>query len=468
MPVNEDRPNLVLIMTDQQRGDALGIEGRKGLDTPNLDYLAASGARFTRAYSTCPSCIPARRALLSGQFPATNGMVGMQGGVEWNPRHTMPGMLREAGYQTFLVGRSMHQHPPSKRYGYDHMEDLNIPYTPSAYQDWLADNAVSSRGGMWGHGIDPNGWIARPWHLEEHMHPTNWTVQQSLKFLERRDTSCPFFLTVSLLPPHPPLIPPAFYMQRYLDRDLGGPVIGEWANRPPSVKGQDPRSNHVILEGETWHNSAAGYYGLINHIDDQIDLLLRELKRNHPNTLIIFTSDHGELLGDHYLFRKVLPYEGSARIPLLVNGPMINSGLVVDRPACLEDIMPTFLDAAGIEIPDSLDGRSLLPLCKDQRVEWRDTIHVEHAPCYQADEGYHMLTDGKQKYIWYTETGQEQLFDLTNDPTECRDLAPIGSATNDLELWRGRMIEELKNRPEAFTDGNQLIKGRPYARMLPA
>ena len=117
--MSDARPNLLLIMTDQQRGDCLSIDGHPVLQTPNMDSLGAGGARFRRGYTTCPSCVPARRSILTGQYPATHGMVGMQGGVEWNPHTTLPQALRDAGYQTIFVGRTMHQHPRWKRYGFE-------------------------------------------------------------------------------------------------------------------------------------------------------------------------------------------------------------------------------------------------------------------------------------------------------------------------------------------------------------
>ncbi len=470
--MKDRRPNIILIMTDQQRGDCLGIEGHPCLLTPNMDSLAGAGTRFSRAYTTCPSCIPARRSLLSGQFPATNGMPGFVGGVEWEPPATLPGMLSDAGYQTFLVGRSMHQHPARKRYGYDHMI-LGSGYVAGDDYDEDLRRQSGAADGFNSHGLPFNGWNARPWPLDERLHPTYWIVDQAIRFLATRDPSCPFFLTASFYAPHPPLCPPAFYMDRYLRADVPEPVIGDWAEDPGEVSGIDIQAARgVKLEGETWRSCAAGYYGLINQIDDQIFRLLAargEAAVDWSNTVVIFTSDHGEMLGDHYMYRKCEPYEGSARIPMVIRGGRdlgFAAGQAVDRPVCLEDLMPTCLDLAGIDTPDHADGQSLLPWLRGEQPGWREYLHSEHAPCYSEPQAYHMLTDGKWKYIWRPTDGSEQLFDLTTDPDERHDLGGETVGASELNAWRTRLIEHLKDRPEGFSDGEKLIAGCPYPPLM--
>ena len=471
MPQLDDRPNFILIMTDQQRGDCLGVDGHPCLLTPNMDALAGSGSRFRRAYTTCPSCIPARRSLLTGQFPATNGMPGSVGGVPITSP-TLPGELKKAGYHTYMVGRTMHQHPSSARYGYDHVQ-LVSGYEPDPYHDLLRAT-TDQVDGFASHGLDFNGWNARPWHLDETLHPTHYIVNESLKFLENRDRTCPFFLTVSFYAPHPPLCPPAFYMDRYLRQNLPDPAIGDWANPPENQEqGLLVSSPRVHLQGEALRSCRAGYYGLINHLDDQISRLLAPRGRvgyDRRNTVFIFTTDHGELLGDHYMFRKCEPYEGSARIPFLISGGQglgLRSGQVFDAPVCLEDLMPTVLDLGGTPIPADVDGRSLVPLLRGEQTEWRPFLHGEHAPCYSQQQAHHYLVDADTKYIWRPLDGSEQLFDLEQDPHECRDLAADPAYRQRLETWRLRLIDQLRDRPEGFTDGTQLISGREYPGVLP-
>lgn len=446
-----NRPNFLVIMTDQQRGDCLSVAGHPVLQTPNMDSIAGQGTRFSHAYTSCPVCIPARRSFMSGQFPKTHGLTAYRDGLEWNPPVTLPGALKAAGYHTALVGREMHQSPRRKRFGFDHME--------IDYNAWLGRQAPENAGGMRGAGITHNDWTARPWHLDESLHFTNWTVSQAEHFLRNtRDPSCPYFLVVSFLAPHPPLVPPAFYFDRYLRQSMPAPVIGDWATPPPNQGlGLPIDSPAVHLTGERLRCCQAGYYGLINHIDDQIRRLLNPVEQLvDANTVILFTSDHGEMLGDHYLFRKSLPYDGSARIPLLISGPNLPAGQVLEQPVCLEDIMPTVLDLAGVEIPKSVDGRSLVPLLRGQRTQWRSYLHGEHAP------NMHYLTDGVEKYAWFVADGREQLFNLREDPTECHDLSRVAKHSKRVAFWRQRLIEELRSRPEGFTDGKKLVSGRTY------
>lgn len=458
-----DRPNILLIMTDQQRGDCLGVEGHPVLQTPNMDSIAHRGVRFTRAYSTCPSCIAARRSLLSGQFPRTHGMVGYRDGVGWDAPVTLPQALRDAGYQTAHVGRSMHQHPVRKRYGYETMS-LHLDYL-----DWFAANGPKDTGGWFGSGTMHNDWTAHPWPHAEPLHFTNWTVSRALDFLRTRDPSCPFFLTVSFIAPHPPLQPPPFYMERYLRTGVPEPVVGDWAPTPdPYREGDSVAPMHLRLEGEAMRSCRAAYYGLINHVDDQIRRLLCPITGVRPmtgdNTIIVFTSDHGEMLGDHNHWRKQVPYEGSARIPMLFSAPPrfgLRRGATPDLPVCLEDVMPTVLDMAGVPIPQTVEGRSLLPLLRGETPAWRDYLPIEHAPSHQS------MTDGREKYVWCVADGREQFFDLRQDPEERVNLAAAPAAAARVRRWRERLIGELKGRPEGFTDGERLIPGRPYAPALP-
>ncbi|MCP4639781.1 MAG: arylsulfatase [bacterium] len=462
-----DRPNILLIMTDQQRGDCLSIDGHPVLLTPTMDRIAGQGVRFNHAYTTCPSCIAARRSLLSGQFPATHGMRGYRDGVEWDAPPTLPQVLKENGYHTYLVGRNMHQHPPRKRYGYDHM--VIHRGDDSDYEEWLSRRQPEGSGGYYGTGVMHNDWTARPWHMPEAYHQTNWTVNEALEFLRKRDTSCPFFLTVSFLAPHPPLIPPAPYMERYLRSDLPEPVVGDWAE-PPANKGLGlgQSADRVQLEGDALRSARAAYYGLINHVDDQINRLLNPVtgidRMTAGNTIVIFTSDHGEMLGDHYLWRKILPYEPSARIPFLIRPPKrsgIAAGTVVDRAVCLEDIMPTVLSMAGIETPETVEGMDLSPLMRGEDAEERAYIHIEHAPVH------HTLTDGKEKYIWFVKDGREQFFDISEDPNELHDLAAKRRHAKRVAHWRTLLVRELADRPEGFSDGSSLIPGVRYPAVLP-
>lgn len=467
--MSESRPNIIFINTDQQRGDCLSVEGHPALMTPNMDGIAAEGVRFTHFYSGCPSCIATRRSMLSGQTAQRHGMVGYAGGIEWDAPPTLPGVLGDNGYQTRLIGRSMHQYPPRKRYGYDEME-TECHMGASDYSEWLRDVGPLDGGGKFTGGVMHNDWTARPWPFDDHLHFTNWVITRSLRFLERRDPSGPYFLTIGFIAPHPPLQPPAFYFDRYLRTGVPDPVIGDWATPPEfgEHRGDHVAPSEINLTGEALLSARAGYYGLINHVDDQLRRLLNPVegigRDLHRDTIVVFTSDHGEMLGDHHMWRKSRAYEPSARVPFLVRAPEhygLAQASVVDEPCTHADIMPTLLEMAGVPVPETCNGRSMLPLMRGESVPWRDFVHIEHVPMH------HGLTDGREKFIWDPKDGSEQFFDLTDDPTECRNRIADAAFAERVDLWRGRLVEELRDRPEGFVDGDRLVPGRPWSSMIP-
>jgi arylsulfatase len=473
------RPNILLITTDQQRGDCLGIERHPVLSTPNLDQLAREGTHFRRGYSEAPSCIPARRTLMSGMAPQAHGMVGYKDGVPWERACTLPAELSRAGYQTELIGK-LHLFPKRKRYGFQHLqlaESTTQRGVANDYIDWLRESGAVPlevvEPGV-AHGVSANGWVGRPHLLAEHQTHTFWCVNQALRFLDRRDPTAPFFLYVSFIDPHPPLTPPGHYYDRYMALDLPEPVVGDWvpAFDGPET-GQDINASRVDLDRETMRRCRAAYYGMINHVDDQLGRLFAYLAGSglKRDTFILFTSDHGEMLGDHRMFRKTYAYEASARVPFLAWAPPsmgVPRGVVTSAPVGLQDVLPTLLDVAGVPVPEGVTGRSLLPLMRGQEDGWREVLHGEHAGCYREDDGVHYLTDGHAKYLWYSQTGREQLFDLDADPQERHDLADGPDAAGRLDPWRARLTGALRGRPEGFTDGARLIPGRPHLPLMPA
>ena len=469
----DTRPNILLITSDQQRGDCLGIDpdGPDCLQTPNLDWIGQSGTHFRRGYAECPSCIPARRGIMTGTAPAANGAVGYRGAA-WDPPHTLAGELSTAGYQTEMIGK-LHLSPPRKRYGFDHLQlsDATHGTANNDYVEWLQQyhRRDDFDPGM-AHGVSANGWVGRPHHLPEEQMHTFWCVDRALKFIRKRDPSTPFFLNISFIDPHPPLTPPAHYYQRYIQRDLPQPVVGDWAPEFDNAqKGLNPNAWEISLDEHDMQCARAAYYGMINFIDDQVGRLLQNVGGLN-DCLVIYTSDHGEMLGDHNMYRKTFPYEASARVPFLMRAPArwkYPREIVCNSPVGLQDIMPTILDAAEIEIPDTCTGKSLLPIMRGDTDRTREFLHGEHAGCYNYKHGNHYVTDGHYKYIWYSQTGQEHLFNLDDDPHETSDLAMQNDAETHLTPWRKRLIEFLKDRPEGFTDGTKLIAGQPHNALLP-
>lgn len=464
-------PDILLIMPDQMRGDCLSALGHPVVKTPQLDALAQEGALFRRAYATVPSCIPARYALLTGLFPQTSGVVGFKARPITHP--TLPQLLGRAGYRTVLVGRNMHQVPADEPYGYQ-KQILGSTYVAADDYDRFLKQAAPETGGIRPLveklGLSNNGWEAAPWPLAASLHPSAWIVRQARAELADAPTDQPLFLTASFYSPHPPLFPPAKFFNRYLRAKLPAPARGDWVdweNVPP------PRplsaAHRVRLEGETLRRAQAGYFGLISHLDEELSPLIREFRRRSERHrrpwLILVTSDHGEMLGDHGYFRKCEPYEGSAHIPFILAGSPelgFQPGLRSDQPVCLEDVLPTLLELAGAPSPPHADGVSLLGVARGERLHLREWLHLEHAPCYSPDQAFHALTDGRWKYIWRPLNGAEQLFDLRNDPREERDLSRRAEHRAALEQWRACLIARLAGRPEGFSDGARLIPGRPY------
>jgi arylsulfatase len=471
------KPNLLFITVDQMRWDCLSAYGHPIVETPNLDRLAATGVSFRQAYSATPTCIPARAAIFTGMSQRSHGRVGYQERVPWNYEHTLPGELAKAGYHTQCVGK-MHVYPARNLCGFHNvvLHDGYLHYNRRKtensadqhfdqcddYLIWLRQTAGSELD-ITDLGLDCNAsTVSRPWMLPESLHPTNWTVTQSIDFLRRRDPGKPFFLWTSFVRPHSPLDPPQVYFDMYKDLDMPAPPVGDWVNEEEAVRGANsPTSMFGSFPKRRLDRARSGYYALITHLDDQIGRLLNALQEYgvQNNTVILFTSDHGEMLGDHHYFRKSLPYEASAKVPFIICDPGGVLGItpgVREEVVELRDVMPTLLDAARAEIPASVDGTSLIPLCRAENIAWRSYIHGEHM---YGSLSNHYVTDGREKYIWFSQSGEEQFFDLLSDPNECTNLAAESAAASRMAVWRERLVEELKGREEGYSMGGRLIAG---------
>jgi arylsulfatase A-like enzyme len=318
-------------------------------------------------------------------------------------------------------------------------------------------------------GVSYNGWQAKPWPLADDLHPTAWIVREARKTLTEVPADKPLFLTTSFFAPHPPLFPPKRLFDAYLAQKLPAPAHGDWVDWQALSPAGDKAGHRVLLEGDTLRATEAGYFGLIQQLDEQIVPLIADFKKRSRTAkrpwVIVFTADHGEMLGDHGFFRKCEPFEGAANVPFLVAGSPelgFKAGLRSMQPICLEDVMPTLLELAGASCPKPMDGISLVPVLRGEKPGVRDYLHSEHAPCYSQQQAFHALTDGHFKYIWRPLDGTEHLFDLSKDPKEEHDLAKVASQSALVAQWRARLIAQLAKRPEGFSDGTNLIPGRPY------
>ncbi|MGQ9662350.1 MAG: arylsulfatase [Kiritimatiellia bacterium] len=475
-----ERPNIVLIIADQWRGDCLSIAGHPVVHTPYLDDLALRGARFSRAYSATPTCIPARAALFTGLTQRSHRRVGYQDGVPWDYPVTLAGEFTRHGYQTQAVGK-MHVYPERSQMGFQNviLHDGYLHYARRGknldliddYLPWLR-RELGRDADYFEHGLNCNSIVARPWDKEEYLHPTNYVTAQAIDFLRRRDPRKPFFLFISYHRPHPPYDPPSWAFEQYIGRDMPQPPRGDWVEvlKPYATPGRSDAFVDPTVPPYLLQRARAGYYGHITHIDQQINRFLETLAEYdlRDSTVVMFVADHGEMLGDHTLFRKAYPYEGSARVPLLLSGP----GWLGIKPNCvhshvieLRDIMPTLLDCAGLPIPPSVEGKSFLPIARGEAVSWRQYLHGEHVIFGQSLQ---WLTDGREKYVWWSGTGYEQLFDLQNDSQECVNLAAQSANEARLTVWREQLVAELTGREEGFSDGHRLIVGCPVKNVLSA
>ena len=479
-PSRDTRPHLVLICVDQMRADALGIAGNEHIDTPNLDQLARSGNQFTRAYSSTPTCVPARVAMFTGQSPARHGRYGYREGISFPDAHpvTLQSTLGEAGYQTFGVGK-MHVFPDRARCGFDEVllhdgflhTSRRLSRGPSAaiddYVDFLRRETGDPRADYQDTGIGCNAMTARPWEREERLHPPRWVADESFRFLERRDPTRPFFLYMSFHRPHAPFDPPGWLWDKYRARSGPRRRMGDWVSRFDEHRRDHGVEAEFGAQKESVHEHVrAGYYGSIEFIDLQINRLRERLSDEGlaEETIIAFVSDHGEMLGDHDMYRKSVAYEGSARIPFLLHiPPALREGWGesgdVDAIAELRDVMPTLLDAAGVQIPESVDGQSLRPALA-AREPVRDHLHGEHLIGSLGRHSMQWIRSERYKYVWLSGDGHEQLFDLEADPGELHDLAADPVHADELARHRRWLVEQLHDREEGYVDGDRLVAGR--------
>lgn len=461
--VARKRPNILLIMTDQHRGDCLGADGNPAVLTPNLDRLAREGAHFCHAYSCVPSCTPARAALLTGLAPWRNGMLGYSRIPDRYPNE-MPRMLADAGYHTSVVGKC-HYAPQRNSHGFQQMlldesGRRQHPEFKSDYHCWFESVAPNLDPDATGLGW--NDYPGRPYALPEELHPTRWTGDVAVNFIESYRQEAPFFFKVSFARPHSPYDAPQRFFDMYRDRQIPERRLGDWCGRYAPRSWQRDDIWHGDMGEELTRNARIGYYGNVSFIDEQIGRMLAALERRNilEDTLILFISDHGDMLGDHHLWRKTYAYEGSARIPFLVRWPesllRATRGQRREEPVELRDVLPTFLDAAGIPGGEAMDGTSLLPLLEGKNKEWRPFIDLEHDVCYDPSNHWNALTDGKTKYIFHAQDGAEMLFDLAHDPGETVNLAALAESETSLNTWRAMLAEHLRPRGSAWVKDGAL------------
>ena len=415
-----DRPNVLLIVVDQWPGAFLGIGGRRDIETPTLDQLARNGVRFSNAHSECPICIPARRSLMTGTDPRTHGDRVFQPKLARPDVPHMAEVFQGAGYQTGSVGK-FHVFPARDRIGFEEtvLFEEGRPGLggPDDWDIWLADQGHAGMG--YAHGMSNNSYEYRPWHLSEDSHPTVWLSRQFSRMIQRRDPVRPAFWHLSYNFPHPPIVPLASYLDRYDARETDPAVHGDWNDDMPYAL-EVVRAFWPEMSAEQLAAMRRAFYAQCTLIDHQIRLVIGTLREQGilDDTIIAFTSDHGDMLGDHGLFGKRVMLGRSTNVPLLIVGAegdeRIKHGTTDSRIAGVQDIMPTLLDLVGVECPDTCTGRSLV-----------SEPHREHLYC-EALEGplsMRMVVEEDWKLIWYPAGNAFQLFNRISDPDETRNLA---------------------------------------------
>ena len=458
------RPNILLISTDHWPAELLGGAGHPDILTPTLDELARSGTRFRNAYGECPVCIPARRTLMTGVSPRTHGDRDFG---ETNPMPNLPTMaqtFRNAGYQAYAVGK-LHVYPQRNRIGFDDVildEEGRTQYgVVDDYEGFLADQGYPGR--QFDHGMSNNDYGTRPWHLPERLHATNWASQQMVRAIKRRDPGRPAFWFLSYRHPHPPLVPLEAYLARYRDSELRWPTQGAWCAQELPYLLQAVRGRAAHMGAREIHDALSAFYALCTHIDHQLRVVIGTLREEDmlDNTAICFTSDHGDMLGRHGMWAKRLFYEGAANVPMILLGSAgdrrVRAGRVDDRLVGWQDVMPTLLDLAGIEPPNTVEGLSMV----SKRT--RDWLYGEVG---EGDHATRMIRKGAHKLIYYPAGNVVQLFDVDADPLELRDLSGDAGHSSVLDDLTGILIGQLYGGDEEWVQNGQLV-GRPARDFRP-
>ncbi len=458
------QPNILLITVDQMRFDHLGLKGVGGIRTPHLDRLGREGIHFDRAYTSSPVCTPARLTLLTGQYPSVHGGYSIGVSVDPFPSRTLPGILSAHGYGTALIGKSHFvarpheaQHfagrpnPPSSFF-----RDHTGPYAGFEYVQLSTHHTTNGRPechyGAWleEQGVDYADWFpdvngrhdhaqTGVWTIPVALHDTTWTADRTLDYLARAPGR-PWFCWCSFNDPHEPFVcPEPWYSAVETDAmQLLEPYRdGEFADKPPFYRS--------VYETDRWPGAFVhtdGYpvpcafarhdlrgrereamqatLGMVAMLDHQVGRLLEGLERSGQadNTLVIFTTDHGELHNHHGLWHKGLfAYEDCQRIPFLAWGPgLVRAQGTRQALVNLVDLPRTFLDLAGIDIPQGMQGVSLAPLFDGSRDRVQDSTVVE----LQATRRIHqqtLITD-RYKLVLYRDQEWGELYDLYDDPDQ--------------------------------------------------
>ena len=451
--MTDSRPNIILITTDQQRLDTIAALGNEHMDTPHLDRLVEEGVTFTNCHVTAPSCAPSRASLFTGYYPHTTGIY--RNGDRW--RHGWVEDLADAGYYTLNIGK-MHTAPYDTDMGFDERHivenkdrylapipggEPRLPGEKYYLDEW--DKALLAQGlfkqqrefyRQWDDYDERLG--AFEWELPEATHPDIFVGERTVQWLDATpQLDRPLFLTVGFPGPHPPYDPVPRWAAKYIDQDLPMPNLTEedLAGQPqPLVElrehmsdvDHDATTHQIEAPAAARHRQRAYYYANVSMIDEQVGRIMDALDANgYDDTIILFTSDHGEALGDHGHIQKWNMYDVVTRVPTIVWAPeRIEGGRTVDDLCQLFDLGPTVLEFADVDVPASMEAISLRPALQNESWAGRDCVFAEHARdgILQGTACMTMVRTDAWKLVHFVDHEDGQLFDLEADPEEQTNL----------------------------------------------
>ena len=462
------RPDILLVMTDQQRRDQVGYESGGFFETPALDALAARGVVFRSAYSVASTCVPARIGLLTGvqpsRLPRRRPTFALEPGV-WTVAHA----LRAEGYETALIGK-MHFHPIHADHGFDlirtsehlaaSMHALTANGSPDIddYHQWLVDEGVAKwrllevGGAPELERIPPGTGTTAPFPYDIRFHPTTWIENEVELFLNGRRRDRPLFLVVSFPHPHPPLNPLDPYASRYRPEDVNISLTGFDVNEGLPAPFVEALMGGTVRFG-SWrvanHGEAAlrdritKVRALVRHIDDVLSRILERFPLDR--TLVAFTSDHGDYGGNRGLASKVpwIPFDDLIRVPLVVAGCDVAHGRRVDALVQSSDLAVTFCDVAGIDIPhEEFDARSLWPFLSESAPR----VDVDRSALFLANPGWPGVRCGALKLIEDHVSGARAMFDIEQDPDETVNLSDDCERRDDLGRLHDTIWKAMRRR----------------------
>jgi arylsulfatase A-like enzyme len=484
------RPNFLFIITDQQRADTLGAHGSTVGATPHLDRMASEGVAFERGYCNNPLCMPSRASILTGRYPSATG-VRTNGCVAWDGLPLLPELLKEAGYHTGARGK-VHYHPaggvteqywPENRLIAASDADLTRPYlgfqtvalacghgdvAPGLHSRWLKQEhpEVFARRGPQGALVAPDPWLLSadkiPTYktaIPEEFYPTTWVVDRTVELLERVEE--PFFVWCGINDPHHPFKPPGRYWHMFKPEDMPLPVRrpGELDDKPPHLRGLyegefEGRDSDGFLLGskhltdERLRLIRAAYYGMVAMIDDGVGRLLDALSARgvEEDTVVVFVSDHGEMLGDHGLILKgPIHYSGALRVPFLLRCPaLFPAGRRVGGLAGLIDLFPTILELADVPVPEGTQGRSLVEQVTGRSSRAHELVYVEDDADGLGLRLRTLITE-RWRCTWYAGKDYGEIYDLEADPDEFVNLWESCPPDVKAELFALLLDEATRN-----------------------